>query len=384
METQVIAESLELAPSLEHYPEDGGPAVKTLLDAFPFIIGRDESSDLQINSGRVSRRHAVIRREDDEFVVSDQGSTNGTFLNGLRITESRLQTGDILALGDVEFTFDAGRADTPQQMATEVITFPAAHGGEAAGRRIVYHVRRMHEMLLHRSLPVTLEPISRLDGEEVVGFGLHEDESSGAQAVDEFERRLMQIECRVTGRLRQMRRLIAAEEAADAFGRGVLLLPIDSSEMGADGLADSLLRLREAAGEEKQLVIAVPADAVSDTDYFRGFCAQLREGGLGLAYDRFTGGQLPAASREATRPDYLRLARSLIRGVVRTPQRRQQVESALRQLRAAECPVIATAVATQEEADCCRQLGCQLAQGPLFGEAASAWSLRHRGESKAV
>lgn len=76
-------------------------------------LGRSSSNDVVIDDGRVSRRHALIHKQDDaEFWVIDLGSGNGTYLNGRRVTQpTRLSNSDTLLLGDQLLSFHqvAGR-----------------------------------------------------------------------------------------------------------------------------------------------------------------------------------------------------------------------------------------------------------------------------------
>lgn len=59
-----------------------------------FVIGRGKHCDLVINSGKVSREHAVILTENDEFFIEDLGSSNGTWFNKQRIKRRRVEDGD--------------------------------------------------------------------------------------------------------------------------------------------------------------------------------------------------------------------------------------------------------------------------------------------------
>lgn len=71
-------------------------------------LGRDFSSDIQLNDGQVSRKHAVIQRIQDVYVVIDQGSTNGTFVNGQRISRPTiLSHGTIITIGFTHFRVQA-------------------------------------------------------------------------------------------------------------------------------------------------------------------------------------------------------------------------------------------------------------------------------------
>lgn len=63
------------------------------------LLGRGEESALRFVENSVSARHAIIATERGEFFLLDQDSTNGTYLNGDRISTSKLKTGDVIELG---------------------------------------------------------------------------------------------------------------------------------------------------------------------------------------------------------------------------------------------------------------------------------------------
>ena len=62
-------------------------------------IGRSITADVEIEDIAVSRRHALIVREGDVTVLLDDGSRNGTFLNGVRVGRAVLADGDQIAVG---------------------------------------------------------------------------------------------------------------------------------------------------------------------------------------------------------------------------------------------------------------------------------------------
>jgi len=69
-------------------------------------MGRAVENEIVILDKRLSREHAVIRREGRRVFVEDLGSTNGTYLNGERLQHSvQLRDGDQIRVGDVGFTF---------------------------------------------------------------------------------------------------------------------------------------------------------------------------------------------------------------------------------------------------------------------------------------
>jgi len=78
------------------------------------VIGRDDSGDIIFDDPGVSRRHAEVRITTDGphlvATVRDLGSTNGTFVNGERVSSQRLEDGDRVTFGRTTVTYHAGRA----------------------------------------------------------------------------------------------------------------------------------------------------------------------------------------------------------------------------------------------------------------------------------
>ncbi len=103
-------------------------------------IGR-EGSDVVLTDLEVSRRHARLRLLGERLAIEDLGSTNGTFLNGQRVTGvSELKHGDVLKLGNsslrIEVEVQAGGAAADPLSATpraEPAPPAAAHPPPGAG-----------------------------------------------------------------------------------------------------------------------------------------------------------------------------------------------------------------------------------------------------------
>ncbi len=89
------------------------PTIPTILesDEDNVVLGRQPARGLCVNHPTVSREHARIFRRGTEFQVADLNSSNGTFVNGTKVTRSPLRTGDTLRLGSVDLLFEADRAD---------------------------------------------------------------------------------------------------------------------------------------------------------------------------------------------------------------------------------------------------------------------------------
>ena len=84
---------------------DDAEGVVHLLNKSSISIGRGRECDIQLQSGSVSRYHAVLRISHDAVIFEDMNSTNGCFVNGRRIKRQLLKDGDRLKVGAVPLRF---------------------------------------------------------------------------------------------------------------------------------------------------------------------------------------------------------------------------------------------------------------------------------------
>ncbi|MBN1517750.1 FHA domain-containing protein [Candidatus Sumerlaeota bacterium] len=95
-------------------------------------IGRSPSNDLHFGFAEISSRHAVIRRQGDEWTLEDTGSTNGTFVGGEKISGSvQLKAGDVIRFGRPEYVFKVVQAKEVYDEPTMLFGGGQQPGGEA-------------------------------------------------------------------------------------------------------------------------------------------------------------------------------------------------------------------------------------------------------------
>ena len=86
-----------------------GEGDEITLDTQAITLGRGQTNDVPLSADEyASTRHARIEPRRDGIWVEDIGSTNGTFVNGIRLTrERRLAPGDVVRVGETDLRFEA-------------------------------------------------------------------------------------------------------------------------------------------------------------------------------------------------------------------------------------------------------------------------------------
>ena len=69
------------------------------------LIGRDAGCFVQLTDKRISKRHAIIKKQGDEWIVEDLGSRNGVCVNREKIKHATLRDGDRISFGPIAFEF---------------------------------------------------------------------------------------------------------------------------------------------------------------------------------------------------------------------------------------------------------------------------------------
>ena len=104
---------------------DKGRVYKDL--PIPVTIGREEGNGLRLNDERVSRYHAKIQIEDQDIILTDLDSTNGTRVNGAAVQIRRLRPGDQVSIGRSMLLFG-----TMEEIAARRAAAVPANGGAHA------------------------------------------------------------------------------------------------------------------------------------------------------------------------------------------------------------------------------------------------------------
>jgi hypothetical protein len=99
------------------------------------LLGRSPSCDIKVPTSNVSKEHTRVEVFDDKLIVSDAGSRNGTFINGVQVRSSKAKTGDKIGIHDILIEVQKVPDSWAQQYRqgfAPSFGMPSSHGGGGA------------------------------------------------------------------------------------------------------------------------------------------------------------------------------------------------------------------------------------------------------------
>jgi len=120
-------------PATIKYTNPSGQTVEVPLEGGVLTIGRDVECGLRIDDPNVSKRHAQVIRVEDDFIIRDQGSINGTYVGERKVTHHTLRDGEVIIIGRHELLFrvTGGEASPGGSLAVTAQGADSAGGGVA-------------------------------------------------------------------------------------------------------------------------------------------------------------------------------------------------------------------------------------------------------------
>lgn len=109
----------------------GQPMSTYNLDKDVHIIGRQEDCDIHIDNLGISRHHARFVRDGEGYAVEDMNSSNGTFVNGERVSRQLLSDGAEVVIGKYLIRYSSEDASSNSYKETTNIAAPGFPGGDA-------------------------------------------------------------------------------------------------------------------------------------------------------------------------------------------------------------------------------------------------------------
>ncbi len=335
----------------------------------PFVVGRKPNVNLTLGYNTVSSAHASLWTEEGQLWLQDLGSTNGTFVNGQRISQPvRLGEEDLVHFAEALFrirrqSIGASTSGTiPQNVCDQALA-------------LVQFDRLMSERLV---VP-HFQPIVRMSDNEMLGFEiLGRGRVFGLESVGAMFEAASQLNLEVD--LSQMLRWEGVRVGRSLPQCPVLFVNTHPAELANDGLETSLELLRDMAGSTR-LVLEIHESAVTNPELLCQLQAKLQALGIGLAYDDFGSGQARLSELVQARPEFVKFDMSLIRDIdTASPERQRMLEALVKMVRDLDIQALAEGIESKAEAEFCMQVGFDLAQGFYYGRPVPIEAATDRSE----
>jgi len=323
----------------------------------PFRIGRNPDVNLRLQCTSVSGLHAEICEHKDELWLVDLNSTNGTFVNGKRISDRcRLNPNDTIQFGTAVFHVQQD--------------FESSSNNESPNP-LDSQSERFKKLFTGGVVPF-FQPIVDLGGTvdvsgyEVLGrsrlFGLR----TPAQMFAAASR--MEMEAELSRVLRNQGIKVADEVLADDR---ILFVNTHPAEIKCEGLEESLFEIRDNY-PNRPLTLEVQETLLNDPERFQQFRTTLQNIDIQLALHHFGAGQIRMADLCEIVPHIVKFDIGLIRGIDRAGEKRQQfVANLVKMIKDLGITPMAECVEQQGEHETLRQIGFELGQGFHYGRPAS-------------
>lgn len=335
---------------------DDQPVRNVRVGASRFTVGRKPEASLCIPSPTVSREHAELTVVDRGLLLRDLGSTNGTSVNGVRITEPcTARHGDLIQFGQIVFRVVQQCAESGPQTIQD----------DSCDRALA--LIQFDQLMTQRAVAPHFQPIITMGDRQVFGyevlarsrfFGLRDPHSMFAAA------KVLDLE----GELSRILREEGIRSGQVLPKDHVLFVNTHPAEM--DDLELLIFSLGELRSLEPQrpVVLEIHEAAVTCGEQMRNLRAALTELKIGLAYDDFGAGQARLVELVDVPPDYLKFDMSLVQNIGTASQERQRMLGSLVKLvQELGIAPLAEGIELAADHEICRQMGFKFGQGFLYG-----------------
>lgn len=147
--------------------EGDDTGLETTIDKGVIHIGTSERADMSLKDDTVSREHAEIQKTKEGYLLKDLGSTNGTFVGGLKVKEAFLATGTLIKVGKTKIKF------TPKDEKLEIYPSKKTKFGDIVGKSL--EMRRIFG-ILEKVAPTNISAVvigETGTGKELIAKAIH-------------------------------------------------------------------------------------------------------------------------------------------------------------------------------------------------------------------
>jgi EAL domain-containing protein (putative c-di-GMP-specific phosphodiesterase class I) len=326
-----------------------------------FRIGRRRDFELCINSSIVSGAHAEILECAGSVFLRDTGSTNGTFLNGKRISHDTIMSdGDVIEIGDVFFRVQSHQkkqAARTEPLLTKTNFVDDAHDLQAQ--------RSLVQMFQAGQLSPCFQAIHCLESGFVRGYEyLARSPLAGIETAGKLFEQARKAGREIELSMLCRRKALAFSTVIEAHQP--VFLNTHPVEPLLQMVLPQMQELRDAY-PERGMVLEIHEAAITEPGLIRELRKELADINVRLAFDDFGRGQARIRELICATSDYIKFDSALISDLQHVSREQFRFFASIVQgIRREGAITVAEGVETEEMATVCREIGFDLVQGFLF------------------
>jgi EAL domain-containing protein (putative c-di-GMP-specific phosphodiesterase class I) len=337
------------------------------IETLPYSVGRDPGNQLMLQALGLSRRHAELAVDGaGHLVITDLGSTNGTWVNRERIEGAAVVVvNDIIHFGNAEFRLGKHREESVMlHDDNRTMIVPKSK----MSQNFVPQERQFREFLLGQGIAGAVQPIVQARtcvpvAYELLGRCSHPELPTSPMRLFGLAA-LLNSEAELSRAFRQYGVRATAELLQDKL----LFVNTHPKEAFEGGLLEELAQLRRD-GIHTQIVVELHETAVIDIKRMRELAAKLKHLDIRFAYDDFGAGQARLNELGEVPAHYVKFDMGLVRGIdLASDGKRKMLSDLVHIVQNLGSIALAEGVETEGEAEVCCGMGFELIQGYLTGK----------------
>ncbi|QDU75092.1 Transcriptional regulatory protein EmbR [Bremerella volcania] len=356
MQTQLLPQIGNDSIYLEYLDQANGRSTKTVIDEFPFIIGRNATCNLTVESGRVSREHAEVIRHGSGYLIRDLRSTNGVYINGEQIDEHLLVDGDTVSIADFEFDFHCPSAATTRQTVTLAMEDRAQAAQPAEDPHLLIQaLRTVNQWSGLNRIDPGLTSVQSISDQKTVG---HWCPLFRKAYQNHEETRLLKESLVLENPLRLLQHVSAmfALQERQEMG-GFLLLELDQADFQRQDLLETVGWMRTTFGSSLKVVLGAKVELWEANLMDNPLVEDLRGMGAQLAVVGIDQFKPPIISEVLEHCSMIGVAASALSATSRSPAVANNIHEFIQEVSSTGCRALAQAGSSGPDNQALEQMG---------------------------
>ena len=346
-----------------------GEHVDFVVAQLPCRIGRSKENDLVIANLGLSRIHAVLARDiSGKMRLTDLNSTNGTFVNRIRVEGYRLlNVNDIIHFGNAEFKLRVRLVEQKSALPFDEMRTMLMPESMTLSEHFVPNETEFDELIMGHGMSGAIQPIVDAHTRKTVGYELFGRANHPLLPNTPIELFTLAEEMGRELDLSRAFRDFVISRIVPHYPMNTLFINAHPKETFNESFFASLINFRRA-WPKQSIVVEIHESALTEIAQLREFASRLAQLSIHFAYDDFGAGRARLLELAEVPAHYVKFDIALVQSLHKAnPRKRKLVKDLVQMVLSAGSIPLAEGVEYEEEAQACIDAGFQLIQGYLTG-----------------